>query len=452
MSLSPEIRDQAYQFFVEEAQELLQTIETGLLDLRHDRSTAKIHAIMRAAHSLKGGAASVELESIKVIAHRLETIFKALYDDRVVLDPTLESALLQGYDCLRLPLETQIDTGVLDHGQVLNQVDPILSHLETLLGDSLHEAESYMPTSQDLGVDIVASIFEVDVAQGLERWATVLESPGAYPVAGELRAQLEVFMGLSEILELPGFGELTQTSLQALDRHPDRQVEILALALEDFQQARHQVLQGDRQQGGSPSPQLVALAQGGENLGLEEDPQLGDIPSLADVFGVDDSGLDDFGADSVGVGSFGVEISLRESSLGAIPSLEDVFGTDPSVDDSLDEGDLGHRSSPHGLQPSSSGDMDLGEIPSLEDIFGDPEFEEDLEIRSPDRQSVEETIVQAQANFDQLPPLMPQSDPSLIALCGDGNSPSALVTPPPPEPPPSKLPRRDDRCGLISSA
>jgi len=159
----------------------------------------------------------------------LETIFKALYDDRVVLDPPLEAALLQGYDCLRMPLETQIDTGVLDHAQVIAQVDPILSHLETLLGDSLYEAESFMPTSQDLGVDIVASIFEVDVAQGLDRWAMVLEDPESYPVAGELRAQLEVFMGLSEILELPGFGELTQTSLQALDRYPDRHLEILAL-------------------------------------------------------------------------------------------------------------------------------------------------------------------------------------------------------------------------------
>ena len=78
MSLSPEIRDQAYQFFIEEAAELLHIIEMGLLDLRNERSTAKIHEVMRAAHSIKGGAASVELDTIKAIAHRLESIFKAL--------------------------------------------------------------------------------------------------------------------------------------------------------------------------------------------------------------------------------------------------------------------------------------------------------------------------------------------------------------------------------------
>jgi glutamyl-tRNA synthetase len=38
------------------APELLQTIEAGLLALQQQRDTAEIHEIMRAAHSLKGGA------------------------------------------------------------------------------------------------------------------------------------------------------------------------------------------------------------------------------------------------------------------------------------------------------------------------------------------------------------------------------------------------------------
>jgi two-component system, chemotaxis family, sensor histidine kinase and response regulator PixL len=49
-STETEIHDQAYQFFKQEAPEFLQTIESGLLSLREDRSTANIHAIMRAAH------------------------------------------------------------------------------------------------------------------------------------------------------------------------------------------------------------------------------------------------------------------------------------------------------------------------------------------------------------------------------------------------------------------
>jgi chemotaxis family two-component system sensor histidine kinase/response regulator PixL len=63
MAISSDIRDQAYQFFIEEAPELLQVIEAGLLTLRQEHNTAKVHNLMRAAHSIKGGAASVELEA-----------------------------------------------------------------------------------------------------------------------------------------------------------------------------------------------------------------------------------------------------------------------------------------------------------------------------------------------------------------------------------------------------
>ena len=73
--MNPDIRDHAYQFFVEEAPELLHSIEDGLLTLRTERSSARVHDIMRAAHSLKGGAASVELPTIRDLAHRLEDNF-----------------------------------------------------------------------------------------------------------------------------------------------------------------------------------------------------------------------------------------------------------------------------------------------------------------------------------------------------------------------------------------
>ena len=77
MAINSDIRDQAYQFFIEEAPELLQVIEANLLTLVQEKNTAKVHNLMRAAHSLKGGAASVELEAIATLAHRLESIFKS---------------------------------------------------------------------------------------------------------------------------------------------------------------------------------------------------------------------------------------------------------------------------------------------------------------------------------------------------------------------------------------
>ncbi len=262
--LNPEIRDRAYQFFIEEAPELLQIIETGLLTLREERSKQKVHEIMRAAHSIKGGAASVELDTIKTLAHRLEDIVKALYDESVEIDTEFESLLLQGYDCLRNPLETQINTGSYDGKAAIATAEPIWQKIEAHLGDSLAQADQYIPSSADLGVDIVSSLFEVDVTQGLEQLAMVATHSDNYDVITELRTQMEVFSGFSEMLGLPGFGEITQATLKALDVSPDQAPYILQLALVDLIQAREQILEkGDRTTGGKPSAALLAFASTG---------------------------------------------------------------------------------------------------------------------------------------------------------------------------------------------
>ncbi|MDJ0689306.1 MAG: hybrid sensor histidine kinase/response regulator [Xenococcaceae cyanobacterium MO_188.B32] len=257
--IDPDIRDQAYQFFIEEAPELLLIIETNLLSLRQERNPSKIHDLMRAAHSIKGGAATVGLDVIKTIAHRLEDIFKALYSETVELDSELESLLLQGYDCLQEPLSKQIAEDKLDEEWALANAEPVLARIEAKLGTALDEADSYMPSSTDLGVDMVLSIFEIDVSQGIDRMAMVLASPQAYDIAIELRTQAEVFSGFADILGLPGFGEIAQTTVAALDACPDRAEQIMRLALADFQQARDLVLAGDRTQGGNPSLELLAL-------------------------------------------------------------------------------------------------------------------------------------------------------------------------------------------------
>jgi two-component system, chemotaxis family, sensor histidine kinase and response regulator PixL len=278
--LNSDIRDQAYQFFIEEAPELLEAIESGLLSLRQDRSTAKVHEIMRAAHSLKGGSASVGLEVIKEISHRLETIFKALYDESVVIDGTLENQLLQAYDCLRLPLIQEIETGQCD-AEALQAAEPIFQALEEQLGDALLQTDSYIPSSSELGIDMVASIFEIDVAQGIDRLNLVLQQPDLYPIAGELQAQAEVFIGLAELLNLPGFGAIAEKALLALECNPEQSFQILQLALNDFEAGRQAVLAGDRTQGGSPSAELLALNQPVSNF-LSAEPATFQFNQLGD--------------------------------------------------------------------------------------------------------------------------------------------------------------------------
>jgi chemotaxis family two-component system sensor histidine kinase/response regulator PixL len=259
MAIDSDIRDQAYQFFIQEAPELLAVIEAELLTLKAERNTAKVHSLMRAAHSLKGGSACVGLETIKTLAHRLEDIFKALHSEELKIDSDLESLLLQAYDCLRLPLMQQIRTGQLNTEQALAAAEPVFAKIEAQLKDYLG-GESFLPSSVELGFDIALSIFEVDVAQELDRLSAVLANPQNTPIAGELRAQAEVFTGIAELLSLPGLGAIAQTTLTALEAHPDQAMQIAQLALADFRAAQAAVIAGDRTQGGSPSLALKQLA------------------------------------------------------------------------------------------------------------------------------------------------------------------------------------------------
>ena len=260
MSLNPDIRDQAYQFFIEEAQELLQVLENGLLKLKEDHSTSKVHELMRAAHSIKGGAASVELDTIKLIAHRLEDFFKALYSEKVNFDTELETLLLKAYDGLREPLTEQMAVGSFDEEAALVNIEPTFEQLEQILGEALKEADNYIPSATDLGVDIVESIFEIDVQQSLDHLTTVIAHPQQFNLVQELKDQLEVLGGFAELFTLPGFSEIISLGNQAIASNPDLALEIIQAVVRDCQQARAVILEGDREQGGEPSAQLRAIA------------------------------------------------------------------------------------------------------------------------------------------------------------------------------------------------
>ncbi|AOY83296.1 hybrid sensor histidine kinase/response regulator [Moorena producens JHB] len=328
MATHSEIQDQAYQFFIEEAPELLQLIETGLLTLQQERTTAKIHDLMRAAHSIKGGAASVGLEAIKTLAHRLEDIFKAFYSEEVELDTELESLLLKAYDCLRNPLIQQIEQGYFDPEQALATAQPTYAQIEERLADALTQVDNYIPSSGDLGIDIVSSIFEVDVAQGLERLAAVLANPQNYEVVGELKAQAEVFAGFAELLNLSGFGAIAQTAVAAVEQNPHQVLKIIELALADFTTGRAAVLAGDRTQGGNPSTALVALTEAPAAPANDITNSLNTTSEFEDIFsdfnlGEASNSFEDF--------TLSEQTATQASQLN--PLAEGTFETSPTLAD-----------------------------------------------------------------------------------------------------------------------
>lgn len=259
MSLDPTIREQTYQYFLQEAPELLHALEQGLLNLREHWGIGQVNDLMRATHTLKGAATSIGLDTIARIAHSLEDVFKALCQPDLSLDPDVEALLFEGLECLRLPLMAELTGTSINQAEVLNRAAAIFALLQEKLGDCFAQ-EPYLPTSAELGFDLTQSLFEVGVTQRLAQIAASLNEADPEAVAIVLRSQAEVLLGLAESLNLPGFAAIATATIAALNLHPEQAMTIAAIALADFQAGQELVMAGDRTQGGEPSSALRQLA------------------------------------------------------------------------------------------------------------------------------------------------------------------------------------------------
>ena len=259
MTNDPTIREQSYRYFLQEAPELLQVIEQELLSLREDYNINKVHNLMRTTHTLKGAAASIELETIKTVAHSLEDIFKALFNPKLSIDAEVEALLFEGYECLRLPLTAELTGEQVNDAEILDRTAAIFTQLQQKLGNCFGE-DAHIPNSVELGFDVTQSIFEVGVTQRLDEIAAVVALGDHQAVAITLRSQCEIFQGLAESLNLSGFEAIAQAAIAALDAHPDQVLLIAQTALADLQAGQAAILDGDRTQGGQPSLDLQQLA------------------------------------------------------------------------------------------------------------------------------------------------------------------------------------------------
>jgi chemotaxis protein histidine kinase CheA len=117
-------KQQIIHYFIEEAQEHLEVVEQGLLDLAEVISDAeRVNEMFRAAHSVKGGAAMLGFESIQKTAHKLEDCFKILRDHPVPIDRKLETLFLKGYDTLKALVEELANSPTLSlRPEVVEQI------------------------------------------------------------------------------------------------------------------------------------------------------------------------------------------------------------------------------------------------------------------------------------------------------------------------------------------
>jgi two-component system, chemotaxis family, sensor histidine kinase and response regulator PixL len=236
--------------FLEEATDYLNTLETVLLELDASNhiDLDKINAALRAAHSIKGGAAMMGFRSLSDLAHRLEDSLKVFKTSKNALeiDTQLQSLLLSGVDWLRQIVELLSEGNAIEEEWLATFCYPIFDDLHDRLGDPTPEDATTMLSPED-GQDIIPLLFETEVEGCLQRLESVLADSAQPCLQEEVAIMAAELGGLGEMLQLTAFTQLCESITRHIEAPPpDRVAEIAQLALQAWRRSQALVLTNQR--------------------------------------------------------------------------------------------------------------------------------------------------------------------------------------------------------------
>ncbi|WOD37656.1 response regulator [Nodosilinea sp. E11] len=240
--------------FLDEAQEYLETLGTHLMGLSHTFEAATINEALRAAHSIKGGAALMGFQLLSEFAHRLEDSLKVLKVQRgkLEIDNPLESLLLAAVDCLSQVMIGQrqcLSQGnphqlPVEEPWIEQHAAPIFEQLHDRLGDPVEE-DVYSMLSPEEGQDVIPLLFQSEVEGCLTRLEGALseQSPCLREEAQILAQELG---GLGEMLQLEAFVALCQSvAAQVTAADEEVLVRVVEAALAVWRRTQALVLTGN---------------------------------------------------------------------------------------------------------------------------------------------------------------------------------------------------------------
>ncbi|MEW5860308.1 MAG: response regulator [Cyanobacteriota bacterium] len=232
--------------FLEEAQEYLDTIESVLLGLAGNHIDGQqMDAVLRAAHSVKGGAGMMGYQTLSQLAHRLEDSFKVLKAQRnsLEIDDSLESLLLAAVDRLRQVLTLNRQGANVDEQWLATVGNPVFEKLHERLGDPVADDAATMLGAED-GTNVAYLLFETEVEGCLNRLEAVLADPLSPCLEEELSIMAQELGGLGEMLQLEAFTQLCESVIQYLEATPENVKEIASQALAAWRRSQALVLVG----------------------------------------------------------------------------------------------------------------------------------------------------------------------------------------------------------------
>lgn len=142
--------DEFLQMFFVECDELLEAVALGLREMEsgtHEMET--VHAVFRAVHSIKGGAAAFGLNDLVDFAHKFETALDLIRSEALDITPQIMPILHRSSDCLSDLVAAARDAG----GGVHPHRDELLAELDIVIGtqDAVDMSFEFVPTTIDFG-------------------------------------------------------------------------------------------------------------------------------------------------------------------------------------------------------------------------------------------------------------------------------------------------------------
>jgi chemotaxis family two-component system sensor histidine kinase/response regulator PixL len=235
--------------FLEEAKEYLTTLESGLVGLSEVGSRAQnMDALLRAAHSLKGGSALMGYTALSDLAHRLEDFLKVIKaSSNTLVDGELEKLFLGAVDRMVMITEAYLRRKKVGEKWLQANVHPLFDQIRDRVGDP--QAQDHAAVlSAEVGEDMAIMLFETEVEGCLQRLEAIYAQPEQPCLREEIAIASQELGGLGEMLELPAMSQLCQeieTKIQAAS--PAAVPEIAQQALSAWRQTQVMVIVGQKQ-------------------------------------------------------------------------------------------------------------------------------------------------------------------------------------------------------------
>ena len=168
--------------FFAEADQQVETLESNILVIENDPSNHDaIDEIFRAAHTLKGGSATVEMTELATFCHDVEDLLDALRSGSVEVSEPIVDVLLTSIDTIKAMLDSRSNGAVYQE-----DVDPIVQKIKSYIPAKTAKKTSPVKTP----VGIVGSKPSVSKSPPMQQQAS-MGMPPIPPLQDEEYAELK---------------------------------------------------------------------------------------------------------------------------------------------------------------------------------------------------------------------------------------------------------------------